>query len=102
MRLLRSEKATTDERRSTQIRAFAFICVYLCLSVVANTLAIVAISGVFASDFFFLQMSDPQFGMHAKDANFIQETANTEFAIASANGTRPSLSAAGFVSGESS
>src|SRR4051794_19813482 len=39
--------------------------------------------------FWFLQMSDPQFGMHAKDHDFVQETANYEFAIATANRLKP-------------
>jgi hypothetical protein len=30
----------------------------------------------------FIQMSDPQFGMFSKDADFVHETANFEFAIA--------------------
>jgi serine/threonine-protein phosphatase CPPED1 len=38
---------------------------------------------------FFAIMSDPQFGMYAKDQNFTQETANFEFAIANANRLRP-------------
>jgi 3',5'-cyclic AMP phosphodiesterase CpdA len=37
----------------------------------------------------FLQMSDPQFGMNADNKNFQQETANFEFAIASANRLKP-------------
>ncbi len=39
--------------------------------------------------FFFLQMSDPQFGMYTKDRDFKQETTNYEFAIATANRLRP-------------
>lgn len=39
--------------------------------------------------FVFLQMSDPQFGMYTKDADFEQETANFDFAIATANRLRP-------------
>lgn len=39
--------------------------------------------------FFFLQLADPQFGMHAKDRDFAQETANYEFAIATANRLKP-------------
>lgn len=39
--------------------------------------------------FFFIQMSDPQFGMHTKDRDFEQETANYEFAIATANRLKP-------------
>ncbi len=39
--------------------------------------------------FFFLQLADPQFGMYAKDRDFAQETANYEFAIATANRLKP-------------
>ena len=38
---------------------------------------------------FFVQGSDPQFGMYTKDANFVQETANFEFFIASMNRLKP-------------
>jgi predicted phosphodiesterase len=38
---------------------------------------------------FFLQMSDPQFGMFAENKDFLQETINFEFAIATANRLRP-------------
>jgi 3',5'-cyclic AMP phosphodiesterase CpdA len=41
--------------------------------------------------FFFIQMSDPQFGMYASDSNFVQETANFEFAIATANRLHPAF-----------
>jgi 3',5'-cyclic AMP phosphodiesterase CpdA len=44
-----------------------------------------------ASDFFFIQMSDPQFGMNTADGEFSQETANFEFAIANANRLRPAF-----------
>jgi serine/threonine-protein phosphatase CPPED1 len=39
--------------------------------------------------FFFIQMADPQFGMYTKDRDFAQETANYEFAIATANRLKP-------------
>jgi 3',5'-cyclic AMP phosphodiesterase CpdA len=39
----------------------------------------------------FIQMSDPQFGMFAKDAGFEHETDNFEFAIASANRLKPAF-----------
>ena len=42
-----------------------------------------------AQDLWFLQMSDPQFGMYANNANFTQETANFELAIATANRLHP-------------
>jgi len=38
---------------------------------------------------FFAVLSDPQFGMYAKDQNFAQETANFEFAIANLNRLHP-------------
>jgi 3',5'-cyclic AMP phosphodiesterase CpdA len=44
-----------------------------------------------AADFFFLQMSDPQFGMYTADRDFAQETANFEFAIANANRLKPAF-----------
>lgn len=42
-------------------------------------------------EFDFVQMSDPQFGMYTKNRDFTQETANFEFAIATANRLRPSF-----------
>lgn len=41
--------------------------------------------------FFFLQMSDPQFGMFTADKDFAQETVNFEMAIATANRWRPAF-----------
>jgi hypothetical protein len=38
---------------------------------------------------FFLQMSDPQFGMYSENRDFAQETVNFEFAIATANRLGP-------------
>jgi 3',5'-cyclic AMP phosphodiesterase CpdA len=38
---------------------------------------------------FFVQASDPQFGMYAKDQDFTQETANFEFFVANVNRLRP-------------
>ena len=63
------------------------------LSAVLILLALAA--GVLASSqppgFFFVQLSDPQFGFFAGDAEFAQETANLEFAITSANRLRPAF-----------
>src|SRR3954451_9563876 len=39
----------------------------------------------------FIQMSDPQFGMYTKDKDFAHETANFEFAIATANRLKPAF-----------
>jgi predicted phosphodiesterase len=39
----------------------------------------------------FIQMSDPQFGMYTKDVDFAHETANFEFAIATANRLKPAF-----------
>ena len=39
----------------------------------------------------FIQMSDPQFGMYTENKGFAQETANFEFAIATANRLKPAF-----------
>jgi 3',5'-cyclic AMP phosphodiesterase CpdA len=44
-----------------------------------------------AAPFFFIQASDPQFGMYTKDADFHQETANWEFVIANVNRLKPAF-----------
>lgn len=44
-----------------------------------------------AEPLFFIQLSDPQFGMCARNADFQQETANFEFAIATANRLKPAF-----------
>jgi serine/threonine-protein phosphatase CPPED1 len=41
--------------------------------------------------FSFIQMSDPQFGMYTANQGFAHETANFEFAIATANRLRPAF-----------
>ncbi len=41
--------------------------------------------------FFFIQLSDPQLGMAASNADFAQETVSLEFAIATANRLRPAF-----------
>ncbi len=38
---------------------------------------------------FFVQLTDPQFGMHTADKSFEQETANFEFAVATVNRLKP-------------
>lgn len=44
-----------------------------------------------AAPFFFLQLSDPQFGMFTADKDFAQETVNFEMAVATANRLRPAF-----------
>jgi serine/threonine-protein phosphatase CPPED1 len=44
-----------------------------------------------AEPFFFIQLSDPQFGMYTENTNFVQETANYEFAVATVNRLRPAF-----------
>ena len=41
--------------------------------------------------FFFIQLSDPQFGMFTENRSFAQETANFEFAVATVNRLRPAF-----------
>jgi serine/threonine-protein phosphatase CPPED1 len=56
--------------------AFALVQALFCLS---------------AQNLSFIQMADPQFGMYTENTDFVQETANFEFAVASANRLRPSF-----------
>jgi 3',5'-cyclic AMP phosphodiesterase CpdA len=44
-----------------------------------------------AEPFFFIQLSDPQFGMFTDNQDFAQETANFEFAVATVNRLRPAF-----------
>lgn len=44
-----------------------------------------------AEPFFFIQLTDPQFGMFTDNTNFVQETANFEFAVATVNRLRPAF-----------
>ena len=44
-----------------------------------------------AEPFFFIQLSDPQFGMFANNSNFVQETANCEFVVATINRLHPAF-----------
>ena len=44
-----------------------------------------------AEPFFFIQLTDPQFGMFTDDKDFVQETANFEFAVAAVNRLRPAF-----------
>jgi 3',5'-cyclic AMP phosphodiesterase CpdA len=44
-----------------------------------------------AEPFFFIQLSDPQFGMYTTNRDFAQETANFEFAVATINRLRPAF-----------
>jgi 3',5'-cyclic AMP phosphodiesterase CpdA len=44
-----------------------------------------------AEPFFFIQLSDPQFGMYTTNRDFVQESANFEFAAATINRLRPAF-----------
>ena len=44
--------------------------------------------------FFFIQLSDPQFGMYSADKESSQETANFEFAVATVNRLKHSICSA--------
>ena len=54
-------------------------------------LACFALHALGADPFFFLQASDPQFGMYTDNHDFRQETANWEFVIANTNRLRPAF-----------
>jgi 3',5'-cyclic AMP phosphodiesterase CpdA len=48
-------------------------------------------SSTWTGPFFFIQMSDPQFGMYSANKDFVRETENYEKAIAAANKLKPSF-----------
>lgn len=60
---------------------FALFC--LCVAALAQNTK--------SADVFFLQMSDPQFGMYTNNGDFAQETANFELAIATGNRLHPAF-----------
>jgi Calcineurin-like phosphoesterase len=57
---------------------------------IRRILIAVALAGPLAAQSF-IQMSDPQFGMYAKDQGFAHETVNFDFAIATANRLKPAF-----------
>src|SRR4051812_12506794 len=60
------------------------------LYLLAGTLLLSGIARA-ADPFFFVQLSDPQFGMFANNKDFVQETANFEFAVATINRLKPAF-----------
>ena len=54
-------------------------------------LLVVSASLPAAEPFFFIQLADPQFGMFSDNKDFVQETANLEFAVATINRLRPAF-----------
>lgn len=54
-------------------------------------LPILALNALAADPFFFVQASDPQFGMFSENKDFAQETANWTFAIANINRLHPAF-----------
>jgi serine/threonine-protein phosphatase CPPED1 len=54
-------------------------------------LVVLAIPGYSQEPFYFMMLTDPQFGMYASDKNFVQETANFEFAVATVNRLKPAF-----------
>jgi 3',5'-cyclic AMP phosphodiesterase CpdA len=61
------------------------------LSLFVSLAILATASEIRAADLFFIQMSDPQFGMFSENADFRQETANFEFAIATINRLHPAF-----------
>src|SRR5438045_1616128 len=73
-------------RRSPGFVLCMALCAALALTIHAQTPTPAAPPPVF-----FLQFSDPQFGMFTANKDFVQETANFEMAIATANRLRPAF-----------
>jgi 3',5'-cyclic AMP phosphodiesterase CpdA len=67
------------------------IRVLLSAAVLAVSLAPLRAQTPSGAPFFFLQFSDPQFGMFSADKEFSQETVNFEMAIATANRLKPAF-----------
>jgi 3',5'-cyclic AMP phosphodiesterase CpdA len=59
--------------------------------VAATFFALAPLRSVAAEPFFFIQLSDPQMGMFTGDADFAQDAANFEFAIATVNRLHPAF-----------
>src|SRR5438876_8542112 len=61
-------------------------------SITMAALLLLQVNGAVAAEpFFFIQLSDPQFGMFTNDKDFAQETANFEFAVATVNRLKPAF-----------
>jgi serine/threonine-protein phosphatase CPPED1 len=54
-------------------------------------LVVILIPAYAQEPFYFMMLTDPQFGMYASDKNFVQETANFEFAVATVNRLKPAF-----------
>ena len=52
---------------------------------IAALVVLQIVSAIAAEPFFFIQLSDPQFGMYTTNRDFAQETANFDFAVATIN-----------------
>ncbi|HEX9048407.1 MAG TPA: metallophosphoesterase [Verrucomicrobiae bacterium] len=58
---------------------------------IAACLLFCALHTLAAEPFFFIQLTDPQFGMFTTNRSFAQETANFEFAVATINRLHPAF-----------
>ncbi len=65
-----------------------FVRWFICLAVLLGGIRTTTLG---AEPFFFVQLTDPQFGMFTENAEFAQETANLEFAVATVNRLRPAF-----------
>ncbi len=92
--LLRGRVARETGVGAIWISGFGFLWAFgFRSSVLAALLSFLAgMSSVPAAEpFFFIQLTDPQFGMFADNTNFDQETANFEFAVATVNRLKPAF-----------
>jgi 3',5'-cyclic AMP phosphodiesterase CpdA len=67
------------------------VLVFVFVAMLAASFAAVHAQAPASPPFFFLQFSDPQFGMYTKDQGFAQETVNFEMAVATANRLKPAF-----------
>ena len=88
MRLVTNAEKVTHFRPVMHVKP---VRVLLFVAVLAASWAAVRTQAQASPPFFFLQFSDPQFGMYTKDQGFAQETVNFEMAIATANRLKPAF-----------
>ncbi len=61
------------------------------LALALSLLGLLPTRVIAAEPFFFIQLSDPQLGMFTENKDFVQDTANFEFAVAAVNRLKPAF-----------
>lgn len=83
-------RSSNDRCESPGAGPFRRVLLVLLAVLLGLTSTSLALAGD-ADPFFFIQLTDPQFGMYTKNEDFAQETANFKFAVATANRLKPAF-----------